>query len=136
MKKLFYKLLKINHWRKGKCNQCGQCCRTITFRFPDKLLTRESEFEYLKQRMPRFEHFYISDKDDQGVLLFTCKFLSEENKCSIYHFRSIFCRFYPHFSDKFIKIGGKPLEGCGFYYEPVTKFEEVIKKEQERNDPI
>lgn len=130
IKKNLFKLLGIRHWRAGKCKQCGQCCRTITFRFPDKLLTRESEFEYLKKAMPRFEHFFISGKADNGVLLFTCKFLTEENKCGVYHWRSFFCRFYPHFSSKFIKIGGQPLPGCGFYYEPVVKFKELFDKKK------
>ena len=47
IKKQVFKTLGIKHWRTGKCKQCGQCCRTITFRFPDKLITRESEFEFL-----------------------------------------------------------------------------------------
>lgn len=127
VKKAILKILKINYWRKGKCNQCGQCCRTITLRYPDKLLTTEAEFEQLKKVLPRFEQFHLSDRADNGVLLFTCEFL-KDNKCSLYHLRSLYCRFYPHFSNKFIKMGGKPLASCGFYYEPVVTFTEVFEK--------
>ncbi|MEW5822571.1 MAG: YkgJ family cysteine cluster protein [Cyanobacteriota bacterium] len=132
LKKKLFNLLGIKHWRSGKCNKCGHCCRTITFRFPDKLLTRESEFEYLKKQMPRFENFYISGKADNGVLLFTCKFLTDDNKCGVYYMRSPFCRYYPHFDSKFIRMGGQPLEGCGFYYEPVVPFDEVFEKQKNK----
>jgi Fe-S-cluster containining protein len=125
-KKALFKLFRRLYWRQGKCKQCGQCCKTITLRFPVKLLTRESEFEYLKEAMPRFNNFYISGKADNGVLLFACKFLTEDNRCSVYYMRSMFCRFYPHFGTKFIKMGGQPLPGCGFYYEPVTTFKEFF----------
>lgn len=128
IKKFFFILFGINYWRRGKCNQCGQCCRTITLRFPDALIKREVDFERLKEIMPRFNNFFISDKADNGVLLFTCKFLTEENKCGAYWYRSIFCRTYPYFDDKFIQMGGESLKGCGYYFKPVEPFEEVMKQ--------
>jgi hypothetical protein len=128
--KMILKFMGKHYWRRGSCNQCGQCCKTITLRFPDKLLTRESEFEYLKENYPRFHHFYISGRADNGVLLFACKFLTEDNRCSVYNLRSFFCRAYPNFDTRFIKLGGKPLEGCGFYYEPITPFKEHLQSNQ------
>lgn len=117
----------MQYKRIGSCQQCGECCRTITLKFPDKLITRETEFVFLKTRMSRFESFFISGRADNGVLLFTCKFL-KDNKCSIHWFRSVFCRAYPHFSHKFIKMGGQPLPGCGFGYKPIVTFSEVFEK--------
>jgi uncharacterized protein len=126
LRKAIYQALNIKYWRKGQCKQCGQCCRTITLRFPFKLIDSEKEFELLKKWIPGFNHFKITDTADDGVLLFTCDCLTEDNRCSAYHFRSLFCRFYPHFGTQFIKLGGKPLEGCGYYYEPVVPFKEIL----------
>ena len=127
-KKIIFRLLGFKHWRNGKCNNCGECCKTITLRFSGKLLTRESEFEYLQKKIKRYQHFTIFGKADNGVLLFKCNYLDENNRCSVYHLRSFLCRTYPHFDNKFIKLGGKPLPGCGYYYEPIVHFDEVLKK--------
>ncbi|MGD9580374.1 MAG: YkgJ family cysteine cluster protein [Vampirovibrionia bacterium] len=127
IKKWLYIILGVNYWRLGKCNQCGQCCRTIMLRFPDSLIKRETDFERLKEFLPRFNNFFISGKSDNGILFFTCKYLTDDNKCGAYWYRSVFCRIYPFFDDKFIKMGGKALEGCGYCYKPVREFKEIME---------
>ena len=106
-------LIKPRFVRKGKCKKCGYCCRNITFRLKDKLITEFEEFNDLKKSQPRYNHFFASGQDEIGTLLFTCKSLGEDGKCRSYAFRSLFCRVYPTYRH----TNGETLEGCGFYFE-------------------
>ena len=57
----------------------------------------------------------------------TCKEISDDNKCKVYFFRGLGCRAYPKKNTKFLINGGKPLDGCGYYFEPDKKFESYLK---------
>jgi len=123
------KFLGVKYIKKGKCKKCGLCCKTIAFSINNQLIKNEEELARLKKFMPyRFNHFDISGIGDYSELLFRCKYLSEDNTCKVYNFRSFFCRGYPNFNNNFLNKGGKTFEDCGYYYEPIESFDDVYKK--------
>lgn len=115
--------------RKGKCNGCGNCCRNILLYADDDIpVVSDEQFEKIKQWDKHFRNFYVSGKSETGALLFTCKEIDENNRCKVYFFRGLGCRQYPKVDKKFLINGGKPLDGCGYYFEPSKKFETFIYK--------
>lgn len=122
----FQKFLSSKFVVKGKCNKCGQCCRNIVFFIGDDTIKTEAQFESLKLLNKSYNHFFISGVDEDAALLFTCKSLKTDNSCRDYFFRSINCRNYPKINKTFIINGGKPLDGCGFYFDVDKKFSNYI----------
>lgn len=113
--------------RKGKCNRCGNCCRNILLYIEDEPITKEEQFEKVKEWEKHYHNFYISGKSETGALLFTCKEIDENNKCKVYFFRGLGCRMYPKKNTKFLINGGKPLDGCGYYFVPDKPFKSYFK---------
>ena len=128
IKFFFQKILSSKYVRKGKCHRCGNCCRNILL-FSDKDLpvVTEEQFENIKKWDKHFNSFYISGRSETGALLFTCKEIDDNNRCKVYFFRGLGCRQYPKKNTKFLINGGKPLDGCGYYFEPNKKFESYLK---------
>ena len=112
---------------KGSCKKCGNCCRNITFIIGKKYVTEEEEYESLKKLDSYYNNFILTGKDEDGILLFTCKSLGEDNLCKDYKFRSLYCRLYPRIMRKHIRANAEMLEGCGFYIESNVKFEEFLR---------
>ena len=113
--------------RKGKCNQCGNCCRNIMLSIKkDEPIMSEKQFESVKKWDKFYNHFYISGKDTSGILLFTCKELGDNNKCKVYKFRGLGCRLYPQVNVRYLIKGIKMLDGCGFYFEPNKDFKSFL----------
>ncbi len=127
---LFYlsKLFSSKFVLKGSCNKCGQCCRNIVFYIADKTVQTEAQFDSLKKFSKSYNHFFVSGKDEDGALLFTCKSLKDDNSCADYLFRSIECRRYPRVNNKFIVNGGELLEGCGFKFAVDKNFNDYLKQ--------
>ena len=128
LKFLFYKINSSKFIRRGKCNGCGSCCRNILL-FADENIPVKSEeqFEKIKQWDKHFRNFEISGKSENGALLFTCRELDENNRCKVYFFRGIGCRMYPKIDSNFLINGGKPLEGCGYFFETDKDFKSYLK---------
>lgn len=120
-------LSSAKYIKKGKCNKCGNCCRNILLSVEDELIKTEAQFEKVKEWDKHYHNFFISGKSETGALLFTCKEIDENNRCKVYLFRGIGCRMYPKKDTKFLINGGKPLEGCGFYYEANRPFKSFLK---------
>ena len=114
--------------KKGKCNKCGSCCRNIILTEDSKPITDIERFEKLKIIDKHLKNFHVSGKDENGSLLFTCNAIDENNKCKVYFFRGLGCRMYPKKDTKFLINGGKPLDGCGYYYEPDKSFSSYMQK--------
>jgi len=129
----FFHTLRNNFVRKGKCKMCGKCCRNITFSIKEDFVTTEKQFEQLKKLDKKYHNFYISDVDEKGTLLFTCKALGDDNKCGSYFLRSQYCRSYPKISSKKAYNGLEPLDNCGFYFEPKKEFKDFLTSEPEKN---
>jgi hypothetical protein len=118
--------------KRGKCNKCGNCCRNIILTEDEKPIKNPEQFERLKKLDKHLNNFYVSGKDENGSLLFTCNEIDENNRCKVYFFRGLGCRMYPKKDTKFLINGGKPLDGCGFYYEPDKSFKSYIKDSKEK----
>jgi len=125
LKRLFNKTPKVV--RTGSCKRCGTCCRTITFMLGDKYVTEIEQFEKLKSLNKKFNHFYLTGKDENGILLFACKSLSKDNLCRHYLFRSLYCRNYPKMNSKLFAEGMETLDECGFYYKSSIEFKDFLK---------
>ena len=111
----------------GKCKKCGRCCRNIVFYAYDKPITDINVYKELKLKNRRMELFYLSGKNEKGELLFTCKSLSEDNKCKYYFLRSLYCRRYPMVKSLSTGQYLTPPEGCGYTILPNKSFQDIIK---------
>lgn len=132
IKFLFQYLSSARYVKKGKCNRCGNCCRNILLYIEEDPIKTEKQFEKVKEWEKHYHNFYISGKTENGALLFTCREIDENNRCKVYFFRGLGCREYPKKNTKFLINGGKPLDGCGYYFEPTKSFKsyfEEIKKD-------
>lgn len=126
--KFFISLIQSSKYkRKGKCKKCGNCCRNILLYVEDEPIKTKEQFEKVKEWDKHFRNFLISGKGEKGELLFTCREIDENNRCRMYFFRGLGCRIYPHPDTKFLTNGGKPLDGCGYYFETDRKFKSYLK---------
>lgn len=127
IKNIFNNSKKVKLVRKGNCKQCGECCRQITFKVKAKFITSSEEFERLRFWQRHYNNFYISGKDENGTLLFTCKSLTKDGKCSVHFLRGLYCRIYPSVKTNTFFKGGGTIENCGYYFESNIKFDEFLK---------
>ena len=75
---------------------------------------------------PFYFDLEIIGKDETG-LLFACKNLDEETKmCKVHKRRAKICRDYP--MEEILKMGGTLAEGCGYKFEPIEKFRDILDK--------
>jgi len=118
--------------RVGKCNKCGFCCTMLTLCIEGKPITKEEEFEHLKEVFPEYTRFYIIGRDEDGHLLFTCKYLTEDFKCGDYKNRPQICREYP--DQQLLTKGGILVSKCGYKFIPVENFEDILAKTIDRGD--
>lgn len=82
------------------CLDCANCCKTTSPIFRSVDIDRISR--KLGQKPGDFiEQFLRIDEDQDYVLQQSpCTFLGADNKCSIYEFRPLACREYPHTNRK------------------------------------
>lgn len=119
---------------KGKCKQCGNCCRNILFTQNGAYVKSKEVFQEMQKKYKYYRNFEISgvvqEKQDfqNGALTFKCKYISDKNKCRIYFFRPNFCRDYPDINPDLIYNGVEMLDGCGFYFDVNKKFKDYLEK--------
>ncbi len=112
---------RVDYKITGSCNQCGQCCKKI---FSTNLYYK-SEFDLMQKDYPEYEKFEILGISEQKKLVFRCKMLGEDNKCSDYENRLDVCKDYP-----FAKVNkGRLFSNCGFKKEPVKEFSEYLRND-------
>lgn len=104
----------------GECKKCGKCCNYM-YSFDTY---NEQEFKFMQLLFPPYKRFYIKGKDEDGNLIFACKYVSEDGSCSVYKKRLKMCRVYPH---KKILFPAKLHEGCG-YSVIVKTFDDYLNK--------
>lgn len=126
LKFFMQKLSSSKYERMGKCNRCGNCCRNILLYVDEKPICLETQFEQVKEWEKHYRNFYISGRSETGALLFTCREIDENNNCRVYFFRGLGCRMYPKKDTKFLINGGKPLDGCGYYFVPNKSFKSFL----------
>jgi len=103
---------KTEYIRKGSCIKCGKCCRLVGISYP-RFLNRFPRIVRLLIRWHSFRYGFIYEGLDDNMLVYRCRFLKEDGRCKIYHFRPRLCREYPK-----VGVYGRPRVpmGCGFYF--------------------
>lgn len=82
-----------------------------------------TDFKIMQFLFPQYRRFYIRGKDEEGNLIFACKYVTDEGLCSVYDKRLKMCRNYPA---KKISYQGKLHEGCGYKVEDKS-FQSYLK---------
>lgn len=127
LKKFFHsKILKKKYERKGSCNGCGRCCQRIYVRHARDVIKTEEEFEKLKTLHFFYGYLRVLDKDEMGLVFECSKLDKESGKCTAYNKRPVLCRQYPQ--EEIFMMGGSITEECGYSFEPIQKFEEILNK--------
>lgn len=128
LKKFFLlKILRKKYIRKGQCKGCGRCCREIYVKHAGGIIKDEKQFKNLKKLHYFYSYLKIVDKTEDG-LVFECQKLDPEtNKCTVYQNRALLCRLYPQ--EEIFRMGGIISEDCGYRFEPIQSFKEVLEKQ-------
>ena len=98
---------KVEYEITGECKKCGKCCN---YMYSFDTYTPK-EFKIMQFLYPAYKRFYIKGKDDEGNLIFACKYVTEEGLCSVYDKRLAMCKRYPLPK---IKYPAEMHKGCGF----------------------
>lgn len=110
IKKTFLKLKKkntkeldndfhIQHkkaFQKINCLDCANCCKTTSPIFRDVDIKRISKHLRTKEKQFIESYLRLDEESDYVLKQSPCTFLGTDNKCSIYEFRPLACREYPH----------------------------------------
>ncbi len=82
------------------CLDCANCCKTTSPIFRDVDIEKISK--HLRIKQINFVNCYLRvDEDGDYVLKSSpCSFLNDDNTCSIYEFRPLACKGYPHTNRK------------------------------------
>ena len=134
------------------CHMCGRCCRVVTTQKPYKDLKRLAELgdamacEFLKifEPYPSIEAARKVDRElvdniierlsldgnfnEEDTTFYRCKYLLEDNLCSIYEERPVLCRHCPS-TPWSIVPPGCGFEGCLFLERERAK--EKIRRSKE-----
>ncbi|MEL0456913.1 YkgJ family cysteine cluster protein [Flavobacteriaceae bacterium SZ-1-7] len=97
-KNLDYVMQKLHEeeFERTDCLKCANCCKTTGPLFTDKDIERIAKHFKLKPQQ-FIEQFLRVDEDNDYVLQSVpCKFLGNDNYCSIYEVRPKACREFPH----------------------------------------
>ena len=122
--KSYFVTEKISYEITGECKKCGKCCN---YMYSIDTYT-EKEFKIMQFLFPAYRRFYIKGKDENGNLIFACKYVTEEGLCSVYDKPLKMCSRYP------VKRIYRPMklhEGCGYKVEE-KRFEDYLKKGKDK----
>ncbi len=98
------------------CLDCANCCKTTSPIFRDADVNRLAK--YLRVKPAQFVNNYLHlDADGDYVLNSSpCAFLNRDNTCSVYNYRPLACKGYPHTDRKniyqIINLTEKNTEIC------------------------
>jgi len=127
---LWLKLRKKDIRIEGRCNCCGRCCRSISLEGPNGWLRDKDEFTELRKNNPDYRRFVLIGQDDEGFLLFSCSWISQDNLCRNYRKRLPMCDRFPERSLFF--CGGRLPDGCGFEVREVVPFSSHLRREMKK----
>lgn len=114
----------------GMCRQCGSCCRGLVLRRNGRGLVSEGAFRELVREAPEYGRFRIEDRDDDGLLVFSCSRLAEDGSCTDYANRPEVCRSYPH--KTIYWRGDNTPAHCGFRFVVRRRFGPALARELKR----
>ena len=103
---------------------CGSCCKKIYVKHGKNVIDNEELFLNLKEKHPFYKSLKLIGKDNNG-LIFECQNL-ENNKCRIHKKRWKICKKYP--DEEMFMMGGCMQENCGYHFEPIYTFDEILNK--------
>lgn len=126
-KQQFYsKILGRKYFRKGHCSCCGRCCTKIYVRHSKDVIKTEKEFENLKKGHFFYSYLKVIGKDDMGLIFECSKLDKDTGMCTVHSTRPAICRKYPQ--EEIFSMGASLAENCGYSFEPIFSFEEILKK--------
>jgi Fe-S-cluster containining protein len=111
---------------RGRCRQCGACCRRMNLDIGGSWVFSVRRFKSLVRDNPAYARFEIIGRDWNGLLAFACTWLQEDGTCRDYANRLEICETYPHRELYF--TNGLLFSGCGYRFEEVVCFERLLKK--------
>ena len=79
------------------CTRCANCCKTMDVKFSKEDIERIAE--HLKMETVEFIETYLEADEEDGPYRSRqkpCRFLGDDDRCSIYDVRPAVCREYPH----------------------------------------
>ena len=109
--------------RTGGCTECGKCCADIYLLYAEKTIETVEEFEALREDNADYEQFIPIETTVQGVV-FRCKHLGDDNRCTTYETRPELCRLYPN--EVMMLKGGYLPEECGYLFTLRKTFASVL----------
>ncbi|MFN3918575.1 MAG: YkgJ family cysteine cluster protein [Flavobacteriales bacterium] len=90
-------------FEKTDCLKCANCCKTTSPIFRDVDIERLAKHLRIKSAQLIAKYLHL-DSDGDYVLNFTpCPFLESDNYCSVYEYRPLACKEYPHTNRKNIQ---------------------------------
>ncbi len=85
-----------NVFKKTDCLSCGNCCKTTSPIFRDVDIQRLAKHLRLTEQKLIATYLHKDDEEDYVLNSSPCAFLGTDNYCSVYEFRPLACREYPH----------------------------------------
>ncbi len=129
LQRLLYRIRKLinpgNIKIEGNCSQCGVCCRNVILYIDEHIISTEEEFTELKTINPQYEMFSPASHNEEGELVFICRYIQEDNTCYIYSHRPKFCKDYPH--RYMFLYGGGLYPECGYIKKPSITFKDIYE---------
>lgn len=83
-------------FQKMDCLACANCCKTTSPIFRDVDIKRIAKHLRLKENQFIKNYLKMDEESDYVLQSSPCSFLEDDNSCSIYEFRPLACREYPH----------------------------------------
>lgn len=83
-------------FQKIDCLECANCCKTTSPIFRDIDIKRIAKYFRMKENQFIDQYLYMDSDRDYVLKQAPCSFLGDDNKCSIYEYRPLACREYPH----------------------------------------
>src|SRR5690554_2566441 len=82
------------------CLSCANCCKTTSPIFRDIDIKRLAK--HLRMKPVEFinHYLYLDEENDYVLNSSPCFFLQDDNKCSVYEYRPLACKEYPHTNRK------------------------------------
>ena len=86
----------VQEFKKMDCLTCANCCKTTSPIFRDADIRRISKQLKVKESKLISDLLRMDEDGDFVLKSSPCNFLNSDNTCSIYEFRPLACKEYPH----------------------------------------
>ena len=86
----------VQEFKKMDCLTCANCCKTTSPIFRDADIRRIAKHLKIKESKLISDLLRLDEDGDYVLRSSPCHFLNSDNTCSIYEFRPLACKEYPH----------------------------------------